>query len=369
MGTVISNSGISRQGMIRVWLVAVLLACSLMTAPSSYAGLTTEFLAFPTVTAVNRSQSPAGHGVIRDDFVPAIDLFFMADYDEFRVLAELFSEANGTHVTHLERFQVGWLPEPDLAVWLGRFHNPIGFWNTAFHHGRYLQTSISRPSIVEFEPDGGILPMHVTGLFVEKTVNTARSSWQYAFSLGAGPYFKENLKAVDLFRSEESSVNLVSSLRLSWRPAGAENNQLGLFISNSVIPGAVSKFEELKQLVRGVYADWNFQSVRMTSAVYSINSDVKEAGVRTNGGFINSYLQLEVPWNADWTPYGRLERSFGDQKDPFLSYVDAFIRDRSLIGIRYDFTHNQTLKLELGRMDFASSNYNQAMIQWSAVFP
>ncbi len=369
MGTDISNSGVLGMRTVRLWLVAVLLVCNLMTIPLSYAGLTTEFLAFPTVTGAHRSQAPVVHGVDREDFIPAVDLFFTADYEEFRVLAELFLEVNGAHGVHLERFQVGWLPEPDLAVWLGRFHNPIGFWNTAYHHGSYLQTSISRPSIVEFEHDGGILPIHVSGLFVEKTVNTAGSSWQYAFSLGAGPYFKKHLEAVELFRSEENSVKLLSSLRLSWHPVGAENNQLGLFIGSAAIPGVASKFEELKQLVRGVYADWNFQSVRMTSALYSINSDVKQSGIRTEGSFINNYLQLEAPLNADWTPYGRLERSFGDQDDPFLNYADAFIRDRSLIGVRYDFTHNQTLKLELSRVDFSSSNYNQVTLQWSAVFP
>ena len=32
-----------------------------------------------------------------------------------------------------------------LKVSFGRYHTPINYWNTAFHHGQWLQTTISRP--------------------------------------------------------------------------------------------------------------------------------------------------------------------------------------------------------------------------------
>ncbi len=364
-----SNSFLSMR-MVRYWLVAALLASNLVAIPFSYGGLTTEFLAFPSVTGTHRSQVPPVHGVDREDFIPAVDLFITADYEDFRVLAELFTEANGTHGNHLERFQFGWLPGDDLEVWLGRFHNPIGFWNTAYHHGGYLQTSISRPAIIDFEHDGGILPIHLTGLFVEKRVNTARSSWHYAFGLGAGPYFKEHhLEAVDTFRSEDNSTKLAGSLRLSWSPVSTVDNQVGLFVGGAAIPGEVSKFEELKQQIVGLYTDWDFQSMRMTGALYSIKNDVRKSGKRTDISFINSYLQLEMPLGASWTPYGRLEKSMGDEDDPFLHHVHAFIRDRALVGVRYDFLHNHSLKLELSKAELAASHYNQVTLQWSAVFP
>ncbi len=356
------------MSMVRDWLVVALLA-NLVSIPVSYGGLTTEFLAFPSVTATERSKKPALHGIDSEDFTPSLDLFFTADYDNFRLLAEVYGEANGTHGSHAERFQVGWLPNPDLAVWLGRYHNPIGFWNSEYHHGSYLQTAISRPAIVEFEHDGGILPIHLTGLLVEQTVNTARSSWQYAFALGAGPSFNQHLEEVDLFSSEDNSVKLASSLRLSWHPSRYEDNQVGLFVSGATIPGAGSTFEELKQFVGGVYADWHFRSMRLTSALYSINSNIKKAGQKTDGSFINGYLQLEMPLGANWTPYGRLEKSQGDEGDPFLHYAHTFIRGRSLLGVRYDLATNQSIKLELSDVDYAVSGFNQATFQWSAVFP
>ena len=32
----------------------------------------------------------------------------------------------------------------------GRYHTPIGYWNSAFHHGAWLQTTSSRPEMVKF---------------------------------------------------------------------------------------------------------------------------------------------------------------------------------------------------------------------------
>jgi len=44
---------------------------------------------------------------------------------------------------------------------LGRpLHTPLGYWNTAFHHGQQLQTSVLRPQMIDFEDHGGVIPAH-----------------------------------------------------------------------------------------------------------------------------------------------------------------------------------------------------------------
>src|SRR5262245_63895546 len=37
-----------------------------------------------------------------------------------------------------------------LKLSFGRYHTPINWWNTAFHHGSWLQTTISRPEMIQF---------------------------------------------------------------------------------------------------------------------------------------------------------------------------------------------------------------------------
>ena len=47
----------------------------------------------------------------------------------------------------------------------GRYHTPINYWNTAFHHGQWLQTTISRPEMTQF--GGSFIPVHFIGALVE----------------------------------------------------------------------------------------------------------------------------------------------------------------------------------------------------------
>lgn len=63
----------------------------------------------------------------------------------------------------LERIQVGWR-KGRFFVTAGRTHTELGYWNTAYHHGFWLQPTILRPRIIRFEDQGGRLPVHSVGI-------------------------------------------------------------------------------------------------------------------------------------------------------------------------------------------------------------
>jgi hypothetical protein len=50
-----------------------------------------------------------------------------------------------------------------FRVSFGRYHTPINYWNTAFHHGQWLQTTISRPEMTQF--GGSFIPVHFWGVW------------------------------------------------------------------------------------------------------------------------------------------------------------------------------------------------------------
>src|SRR5579872_5176318 len=66
----------------------------------------------------------------------------------------------------------------------GRYHTPINYWNTAFHHGQWLQTSISRPEMTQF--GGSFIPVHFVGTLVEGAVPASGLNLNYNFGLGNG---------------------------------------------------------------------------------------------------------------------------------------------------------------------------------------
>jgi hypothetical protein len=94
-----------------------------------------------------------------------LDLLLFGEFGNLVASAEMAFETgeDGSLVTDLERLFVRWRTER-LVIDAGRTHTELGYWNNAFHHGRWLQTSVDRPRALRFEDDGGILPIHSVGV-------------------------------------------------------------------------------------------------------------------------------------------------------------------------------------------------------------
>ncbi|MCL5669464.1 MAG: hypothetical protein M1392_05745 [Gammaproteobacteria bacterium] len=133
-----------------------------------------EFILFPEFTLTNRQGLASESETDKDDIAPALDLFYTTEGKNWRLLGEFFV---GEGEAEVERLQLGWFTGAGNIFWLGKHHAPLGYWNTRYHHGRYLQTSISRPGIVEYEEDGvQLVPLLNTGdpmlyeVFLQKVI-------------------------------------------------------------------------------------------------------------------------------------------------------------------------------------------------------
>ena len=93
-----------------------------------------------------------------------LDFLVTGRAGEFMALAEMAVEIQeGAVNIDLERMFVGWHSER-IQIDAGRTHAELGYWNNAFHHGRWLQMTVERPRAVRFEDEGGILPIHWVGV-------------------------------------------------------------------------------------------------------------------------------------------------------------------------------------------------------------
>src|SRR2546426_5386013 len=71
-----------------------------------------------------------------------------------------------------------------FKVSAGRYHTPIGYWNTAFHHGLWLQTTVRRPEQIQF---GGVyVPVHFVGVIAEGKLPSGGLGLGYAAGVGNG---------------------------------------------------------------------------------------------------------------------------------------------------------------------------------------
>ena len=89
--------------------------------------------------------------------------------------------ATGFNV-ELERLIIRYDLNDYFKLSFGRYHTPINYWNTAFHHGAWLQTTISRPEMIQF--GGSFLPVHFVGALVEGSVPA--NGWNLNYNVGVG---------------------------------------------------------------------------------------------------------------------------------------------------------------------------------------
>ncbi|HEV8268777.1 MAG TPA: hypothetical protein VGR00_11100, partial [Thermoanaerobaculia bacterium] len=93
------------------------------------------------------------------------------------------ARANAFVVT-VERAIIRWDGSDAFKLSFGRYHTPVNYWNTAFHHGQWLQTTVSRPEMAKF--GGDFIPNHFVGGLVEGGIPAGGVNLHYAVGLGNG---------------------------------------------------------------------------------------------------------------------------------------------------------------------------------------
>lgn len=326
------------------------------------------FLLFPHLDAFYRTGQTSVVASTDHDLAPGIDFFATYEYATVQILGEFFLSEDENE---LERAQLGWWIN-ETHLWLGRFHNPLGRWNTQFHHGANLQTSVSRPGMTEFEDDGGIFPMHIVGLLVERVYTFGNRRIAYDIVIGLGPGFENQegaLEPLNLLDPSKGEQELTTTVRLAYRPDAFNPNELGVFASLSTIPGDAGPVQEIEQGILGAYVDWNIQRWHFTGELYYSHSRVTQSLGKVSGSFVNGYLQAEYGLKKDWTPYGRIEDNSADASNPYLALFPSHIMERQLVGLNYRIGERHALKLEVANVSTLQDRFSEFALQWSMVLP
>lgn len=335
-----------------------------LNMPFCWAGGGGELLLFPQAGLDYRPGLNDISVQDKDDHEVGVDLFFTYESNNFRLLGE-FLLTNKEH--DFERLQIGWLHNNNV-YWLGRFHNPVGYWNTQHHHGAYFQTSISRPAIVEFEENGGILTMHQTGLLIEGRFDYGENDLGYALSLAMGPEYTHELEPVDLLNPGSGENDTSVSLNLHHDFGTSKPVTLGLFGNFTIIPSSVVDVVEIEQTNAGIYAMGDVLSWRWHGAAHYVHNQLQRVIGSESGAFINVYLQVEYMLDERWKFFGRVENTVGNHDDAYLELFPKFVENMVMGGVRYDFARQNALKLEISANQTQSEDFKQIMLQWSAQF-
>ncbi len=290
------------------------------------------------------------------------------------VLTEIAIESG---IVDLERLQVGYLFSDALKVYAGRFHSPLGYWNTAYHHGAFLHTTIQRPFFLHFEDEGGILPVHTVGLLLSGRQFLGIGEISYSALVGNGSSIIDEAGAPVLDPNNETdpNKNKAVGLRAAFAPArlrgwtvGASAYTSRVLDERTPIPAV-----DVTQTILG--ADLTFLDGRSELiAEYFLVRDKNELGTTTATNHLY-YVQLGREFAERVTPYVRHEQMSLDEADPYmsdksgLSGLGAIDKRIETAGVRFRVGSQSVVKLE-GRFitDDGLDSHQEYGAQWAFTF-
>lgn len=281
---------------------------------------------------------------------------------EVDALGELaFETTDDGPIADIEQIVVRWRHGPGVLE-VGRSHTNLGYWNTAYHHGLWLQTPIERPRAVRFEDDLGLVPVHWVGASYTYTAGGVSITGGVANGRG---------DIVDDIRVRDDTNDAKAVLvKLRYKMPGFEIGAGAIYDriapAGTLIRPALSN-EKIDEIIANGYFALTSETVLAIAEGFAFQHRGDGDTWMTYSGF--GVLGYHV---TEWfTPYGAVDFVRGAGDDPFFtpdpmmaSYADLV---EGIAGARFDTSTWSAVKLELRvtHVDGVDDDQFTAAANWS----
>jgi hypothetical protein len=276
------------------------------------------------------------------------DLFATARLsDRLSAIGEILftSSSDNTVALDVERLLLKYRQNDYFTASIGRVHTAIGYYNTAFNRGDYFQTTIGRPTMFEFDDEGGFLPMQDLGIVLNGEVPSGKLGLNYIFEVTNGRRYGTNVEPTQN-RNDGNNSKAVN---------------FGLSVKPERIPGLIVGFSVRHDYLSDVQ---NLRVSELIPVVYGVFTNSTYEWL--NEGMLVSH---KIPGGTTFRTagfYSQFSRKFGHYRPYFrYSYVNAPANDPiygnpaeipvvgringPTVGLRYDFTQHSDFKLQYER--------------------
>ena len=256
----------------------------------------------------------------------------------------------------IERLWAGYTLSDLLIIRGGKFHTAMGYLNKNLHHGRLLLTAVDRPFFLTFEHDGGVLPIHITGLEIEGSKTLGIGRLKYEFELGNGPEMMGGM--LDPNNDSDNNSSKQPILRVSLMPSAVQGLSVGVFATNFEVDTSIKT--GVDETIYGADIAYNNNNVEFITEGFIFHN--------TDGDGNACYCQLAYT-SDNWTPYVRYERLEVQGGDPYFKDLsEGFDRRQTIAGLKYDIDPlRSNLKFQY-RHDDATKDYDVFETQWAFHF-
>ena len=247
-----------------------------------------------------------------------------------------------------------------FKISFGRFHTPISYWNTTFHHGSWLQTAAQRPVSIEF--GGSFMPIHFLGALGEGAVPAGGLNLNYYAGIGNGRSSVLS-RAGDFGAVNNAKAWLAGGF---LKPDWAYGLQVGASIYKDKID-AIGK-PEAREWIQSAHIVWTRENPEFIAEFFNINHAAPGVGFNTSSQAWYAQVGWRLSFADRWKPYYRYEHVHIPQADPvFHGTVASFYG--STVGVRYDISSYAAFKLEYRNQSlFGVKNFNSVWAQTDFTF-
>lgn len=227
----------------------------------------------------------------------------------------------------------------------GRYHNPVSYWNAAYHHGSWLQPSVARPRIVGYGTP--YVPIHFNGLLAEGSFHTGPVVLAYEAGIGNGR--QASLTSPGDAGDDNGSLALLGGVRL--RTLSLPGAEIGVHAYEDGFDvvgfGPGPEPERVDERIVSAHVAYQ-RDLELVAEFMRIthDHDIEPAGgsYDTNAWYVHAGYRLPSAL-LGLRPYLRYEQIDDPDADdrifaPWLGYTAR------LAGVRWDFSSYAAIKVE-----------------------
>ncbi|MDH4226497.1 MAG: hypothetical protein OEV59_01900 [Deltaproteobacteria bacterium] len=310
--------------------------------------------------------------------IGSVGLYSHAESGRLNFMSELLIfEHNAKSGINIERIWIGYTFNDYLKLRAGRFHTALGYWNAAFHHGRYLYAPMDRPFFIDFEDIGGVIPAHIVGLEAAGSLGPL----SYTAEVGNGPglsvdphwflYSKSRKYRLAPNNQSDNNDSKMAAGRIAFEPGRMPWFSLGVSAANYLV-----------QYKKTETAPVQLVDIYVHQAVYSGDMHIEKSGMELigeyyllkNGERAAHAFYGQLSYNIDsinLTPYARFARLDTKTGDPYLKWLaGGGERSETVFGVRYDIDGmHSAVKFQFRRDNMVGSTREDSFeAQWAFHF-
>lgn len=285
-----------------------------------------------------------------------LNLFVTSDISEkFKFLSEIVFEGGPDNIygvtrgepnlmsVDIERYLLEYSYNDYLNISAGRYHTAIGYYNTAYHHGTWFQTTTGRPFLFQFEDRGGILPIHTVGVSAHGLIPSGSLGLHYVAEVGNGRASRNPIDQEPVQNVVDDQNHKAFNLGLYARPDAVPGLQVGFSGYHDLL--APINQPRIGETILAAHAVYIVPKFEWLNEALVVRHSQGSSRVFQTPGF---YSQISRQFGA-YRPYFRYEYVNANENEPI--FPDVGLRHGPSVGLRYDASESVALKLQYDHVE------------------